>query len=151
MEFKYELDVKIVNESKNPDPSYSTEGSAGMDIRANEAVVIMPGETQMIGTGLFIQLPIGYELQIRSRSGLGSKGIVVAQGVGTIDADYRGEIKVLLRNQNGGDVENAFKVEVGDRICQGVLNFVHRANFIKVKSLDSSDRGTGGFGSSGTK
>jgi dUTP pyrophosphatase len=145
------LDIKIVNQSKNELPTYAYEGSAGMDIKANESVLIMPGETQMIGTGLFMQLPRGYELQIRSRSGLGSKGIVVAQGVGTIDCGYTGEIKVLLRNQNRGGLENAFKVEVGDRICQAILAEIFIAKFEVVTSLDSSERGTGGFGSSGVK
>jgi|TARA_R110002020_G_scaffold106753_5_gene248279 dUTP pyrophosphatase len=139
--------IKIVNKSKkNPNPSYETSDSAGMDIRSNQKVTIKTGTSETIKTGLYIQLPSGYEAQIRSRSGLASKnGIIVLNSPGTIDADYRGEIKIILANLSSAN----FDVKKGDRIAQMVISQYEQAWFEDVKSLDDTDRGSGGFGSTG--
>ena len=140
--------IKIINKSKNPNPSYETSDSAGMDIRSNKKITIKKGSTETIGTGLYIQLPSGYEAQIRSRSGLASKkGVIVLNSPGTIDADYRGEIKIILANLSGKD----FEVKKGDRIAQMVIAQYEQVYFEDVDSLNKTDRGSGGFGSTGIK
>ena len=129
-------------------PSYETEGSAGMDIRAYlaEPVVIEPGRRALIPTGLFMEFEPGYEVQIRARSGLAAKhGIGLVNGVGTIDSDYRGEIKVALINMG----EDAFEVKNGDRIAQMVVAPVVRAEVEPAEELSDTERGKGGFGSTG--
>ena len=144
------IDVKIINTSNNDLPAYSTPQSAGMDLRAylTEPVTLMPGERKLIGTGLYIALPEGYEAQIRPRSGLALKnGITVLNAPGTIDADYRGEIKVILYNASNEE----FIVSSGERIAQMVIAKHEKANFIEVTSLDETERGDGGFGHSGIK
>lgn len=142
------IDVKIINTSNNDLPAYSTPQSAGMDLRAylTEPVTLMPGERKLIETGLYIALPEGYEAQIRPRSGLALKnGITVLNTPGTIDADYRGEIKVILYNASNEE----FIVSSGERIAQMVIAKHEKANFIEVTSLDETERGDGGFGHSG--
>ena len=138
--------IKIINKSKNPNPNYETSDSAGMDIRSNKDITIKPGSCEIINTGLFMQLPSGYEAQIRSRSGLTAKNqVIVLNAPGTIDADYRGEIKIILANFSTED----FDVKKGDRIAQMVIAEYEQAWFEDVKSLDDTDRGSGGFGSTG--
>ncbi|MDG5799373.1 dUTP diphosphatase [Marinilabiliaceae bacterium ANBcel2] len=142
------IDIKVVNKSDNDLPIFSTSNSAGVDIRAflDENILIKPGERVMIPTGLFIELPSGYEAHIRPRSGLAIKnGITVLNSPGTIDADYRGEIKVILINHS----KESFTVNSGDRICQMVINKFESFNWISSESLSNSDRGEGGFGHSG--
>jgi dUTP pyrophosphatase len=144
------MEVKIVNRSGNPLPGYSTPLSAGMDVRANleEPVVLKPLERSLIPTGLFIELPAGYEAQIRPRSGLAlKKGISVVNTPGTIDADYRGEIGIILINLSAED----FVVEHGERICQMVINRFEKIGWSEVESLEDSERGAGGFGHTGNK
>ena len=148
--------VQIVNKSFNPLPTYSTKYSAGMDLRANlkdekgndEVISIAPGERVLIPTGLYIQLPYGYEAQIRPRSGLALKyGITVLNTPGTIDADYRGEIGVILVNLSN----TPFTVEPGERIAQLVFAKYEKADFIEVEELSETERGEGGFGHTGNK
>jgi len=142
------MTIKIVNKSGNPLPSYATEHSAGMDIRAGiaENVVLKPMERRLIPTGLFIELPEGFEAQIRPRSGLALKnGITVLNTPGTIDADYRGEIGVILINLSNDD----FIIEPGERICQMVVNKYESATWMEVADLLTSERGSGGFGHTG--
>jgi len=142
------MNVRIVNKSKHKLPEYSTELSAGMDLRANinEPVVLAPGSRALISTGLYIGLPAGYEAQIRPRSGLAIKsGITVLNSPGTIDADYRGEICVILINLS---TEN-FVINDGDRICQMVIARHERAEWISTDLLDDTSRGNGGFGHTG--
>ncbi|MFH1000277.1 MAG: dUTP diphosphatase [Bacteroidota bacterium] len=144
------MNISIVNHSKHPLPVYETIASAGMDIRAslNEPIELKPFERKLIPTGLFIELPIGFEAQIRPRSGLAFKhGIGVLNSPGTIDADYRGEIKVILINLSN---EN-FSVKDGERIAQMVIARHEKAEWIEVKELNASERGAGGFGSTGKK
>lgn len=144
------IEVKIINKSNNALPAYSSEGSAGMDIRANlvEPIELRPMERTAVPTGLFIELPVGYEAQIRPRSGLALKsGITVLNTPGTIDSDYRGEIKVILANMS----DQSFVINNGDRICQMVIAEYTRANFVEVSELSSTERGEGGFGHSGIK
>jgi len=144
------MKVKIVNCSGNPLPGYGTPSSAGMDLRANleQSVTLKPLERKLIPTGLFMELPEGFEAQIRPRSGLAlKKGITVLNTPGTIDADYRGEIGIILVNLSG----ESFVVENGERICQMVINKVETIQWNQVKSLDESERGDGGFGHTGTK
>lgn len=144
------MEVKIVNNSGNPLPSYETELSAGMDLRAmlSEPVVLKPLERALIGTGLFIELPAGCEAQIRPRSGLAAKkGITVLNTPGTIDADYRGEVKVIMVNLSNDD----YMVEHGDRIAQMVISRHERAELVTVANLGETTRGHGGFGHTGTK
>ena len=140
--------VKIVNESGNPLPAYATEGSAGMDLCAHihESVVLEPLERKLIPTGLFIELPTGYEAQIRPRSGLALKqGITCLNSPGTIDADYRGEIGVILIN-----LSNELQViKTGDRIAQMVIAPVTQISWEPATALTSTSRGAGGFGSTG--
>ncbi|MCQ2265304.1 MAG: dUTP diphosphatase [Bacteroidales bacterium] len=141
---------KIVNKSKNATPTYATAQSAGMDLRANleESVILKPLERAIIPTGLFIELPVGHEAQVRPRSGLAAKhGITVLNTPGTIDADYRGEIKVILINLSNEPVE----IENGERIAQMVIAKHETVQWIEVDELSDTERGAGGFGSSGVK
>jgi dUTP pyrophosphatase len=141
--------VKIINKSSHPLPSYQTSQSAGMDLRANnpEPIVLKPLMRAIVPTGLFIQLPEGYEAQIRPRSGLAAKkGIGLVNSPGTIDADYRGEIGVIVVNLSNED----FTIENGERIAQMVIAKHEVASWQEVESLNESDRGSGGFGSTGT-
>lgn len=142
------MQVKIINHSNNPLPAYSTALSAGMDIRANleQPVILKPLERILVPTGLFIELPVGYEAQIRPRSGLAiKKGITVLNSPGTIDADYRGEIQVILINLSAED----FKIEHGERICQMVIAKHETAGWQVVEILEETARGEGGFGHTG--
>ena len=144
------MKVKIVNKSKHPAPQYATELSAGMDLRANidQPVILGSLDRAMIPTGLFIELPAGYEAQVRPRSGLAAKhGITVTNAPGTIDADYRGEICVLLVNLG----REPFIINPGERIAQMVVARHERVDWVQVESLAESERGAGGFGSTGTK
>ncbi len=144
------MTVKIINKSTHPLPSYETIASAGMDIRAHisEAITLKPMDRAIIKTGLFIELPIGTEAQVRPRSGLAAKkGITVLNSPGTIDADYRGEIGVILVNLS----KEAFTVENGERIAQLVIAKHERADWHKVEELSRTERGAGGFGSTGVK
>lgn len=141
---------KIVNKSKNATPTYATAQSAGMDLRANleESVILKPMERAMIPTGLFIELPVGHEAQVRPRSGLAAKhGITVLNTPGTIDADYRGEIKVILINLSN----EPFEIENGERIAQMVIAKHETVQWEEVEVLSDTERGAGGFGSSGIK
>ena len=143
------MKVKIVNLSKHELPSYSTELSAGMDVRANlDAPVVMKSmERRLIPTGLFIELPKGFEAQIRPRSGMAlKKGISVLNSPGTIDADYRGEIGIILINLSGGDVV----IEDGERICQMIVSKHESIAWEQVETLAETVRGAGGFGHTGT-
>lgn len=140
--------VKIINKSNNQLPAYETASSAGMDLRAfvDADVVLKPFERKLIPTGLFIELPDGYEAQIRPRSGLAIKsGITVLNSPGTIDADYRGEIKVILINLSNED----FTIKSGDRICQMVIAKHEKAEFVEVNEISETERGAGGFGHTG--
>lgn len=144
------MKVKIVNKSKHNLPAYSTGFSAGMDLRANidEPVVLKSLERRLIPTGLFIELPAGYEAQVRPRSGLAFKhGVTVLNTPGTIDADYRGEIGVILVNLSNTD----FVVEDGERICQMVIAKHETVDWEQVEVLNETDRGAGGFGHTGVK
>lgn len=144
------MEVKIVNISGNPLPDYSTPSAAGMDLRANldQPVTLKPMGRKLIPTGLYMELPEGFEAQIRPRSGLAlKKGISVLNTPGTIDADYRGEVGIILVNLSGEE----FVVEHGERICQMVINRVEMIRWNQVESLDQSERGAGGFGHTGTK
>lgn len=150
------MKVQIVNKSSNPLPEYSTEYSAGMDLRANlkdeegndKVISIVPGERVLIPTGLYFSIPYGYEGQIRPRSGLAIKyGITVLNTPGTIDADYRGEICVCLINHS----KHSFKVHHGDRIAQIIFSKVEQAILVEVSELVNTKRGTGGFGHTGIK
>lgn len=142
------MKVKIVNQSSWPVPTYATEKSAGMDLKANitEPVTLEPLERAMIPTGLFIALPDGTEAQVRPRSGLAAKhGISVLNSPGTIDADYRGEIKVILVNLSN----EAFVINPGERIAQMVIARYEKVEWDEVELLDETERGAGGFGSTG--
>lgn len=142
------MEVKIVNKSKNPLPTYSTEHSSGVDLRANldEDIILKPLERKLISTGLYIALPEGTEAQIRPRSGLAIKhGISVLNTPGTIDADYRGEVKIILINLSNED----FTITHGDRICQMIISKYEKVDFSLVEELDETIRGEGGFGHSG--
>lgn len=144
------MTIKIINKSQHPLPNYETIASAGMDIRANleTAVTLNPLERAIIKTGLFIELPIGYEAQVRPRSGLAAKkGITVLNSPGTVDADYRGEIGVILVNLSN----ETFIVENGERIAQLIIAKHERADWIEVQELTETSRGEGGFGSTGVK
>lgn len=142
------MQVKIVNKSNNPLPNYSTSSSAGMDLRANleEEIVLKPLERILVPTGLFIELPVGYEAQIRPRSGLALKtGITVLNTPGTIDADYRGEIGIILINLSNEE----FVIKHGERICQMVIAAHETVSWDKVELLEKTERGAGGFGHTG--
>lgn len=144
------MQVNIINRSKHKLPEYATALSAGMDLRANidGPIVLKPMERRLIPTGLFISLPRGYEAQVRPRSGLAiKKGVTVLNSPGTIDADYRGEIGVILINLSGED----FIIEDGERIAQMVIARYEQIDWNAVDTLDETERGTGGFGHSGKK
>jgi len=143
-------EVRIINKSHHPLPQYATPQSAGMDLRANleEPVVIEPMQRKLIPTGLYIALPQGYEAQVRPRSGLAlKKGITVLNSPGTVDADYRGELGVLLINLSN----ESFTVNDGERIAQMVIAKHEQAELITVKELDATERGEGGYGHTGVK
>jgi dUTP pyrophosphatase len=143
------MQIRIINKSKLPLPKYETSASAGMDVRANidHPITLAPLERSLVKTGLFVEIPIGYEIQVRPRSGLAfKKGITVLNSPGTIDADYRGEIGVLLVNLSA----EPFVIEDGERIAQLVLASHEHASWQEVKILENSERGQGGFGSTGT-
>uniref|UniRef100_UPI00404AECA9 dUTP diphosphatase n=1 Tax=Gelidibacter sp. TaxID=2018083 RepID=UPI00404AECA9 len=144
------MTIKIINKSNHELPNYETIASAGMDLRANlsESRILKPLERSIVGTGLFIELPIGYEAQVRPRSGLAAKkGITVLNSPGTIDADYRGEIGVILVNLSNDD----FEIVNGERIAQLVIAKHERAEWQQVTELSETSRGEGGFGSTGVK
>ena len=145
-----QVQVNIVNQSTNPLPSYATSGAAGMDIRANleSPVTLQPLERYLVPTGLFIELPDGYEAQVRPRSGLAIKqGITCLNSPGTVDCDYRGELKVILINLSN----TAQVIEHGDRIAQIVIAKAEQAELLLVQQLNESVRGAGGFGHTGVK
>jgi dUTP pyrophosphatase len=148
------LKINFINKSNNPDPTYEKDGDSGFDIRAfiEKPIEIEPGHRALIQTGLYFEIPSGYELQVRSRSGLALKnGIMVLNSPGTVDSGYRGEIGVILYNT---DKSAPFYIHNGDRIAQGVIAAVQTMNktkFIKTTSLSESSRGAGGFGSTGVK
>jgi dUTP pyrophosphatase len=145
---KERMKINIVNKSNNPLPMYETEFSAGVDLRAfiQSEITLKPMERQLIPTGLYISLPVGYEAQVRPRSGLAIKsGVTVLNTPGTIDSDYRGEIKVILINFSDTD----FVVKNGDRIAQMVIAKHERADWQPVQDLDATERGSGGFGHTG--
>ena len=142
------INVKIINKSDHPTPSYETAASAGMDLRANlaEPILLEPMQRAIVKTGLFIALPPGYEAQIRPRSGLAAKfGITVLNSPGTIDADYRGEIGVILANLS----DKSFSINDGDRIAQMIIAAYAHTKWEEVDVLDETKRGQGGFGSTG--
>jgi len=144
------MQIKIINKSQHSLPAYETIASAGMDLRAQieEPIVLKPLDRAIVKTGLFIELPIGYEAQVRPRSGLAAKkGITVLNSPGTVDADYRGEIGVILVNLSHED----FTIENGERIAQLVIAKHERAEWIEVEELSETSRGAGGFGSTGVK
>ncbi len=149
LDFKF-MKIKIVNRSKHALPEYKTKASAGMDIRANldETVTLRPLERKLIPTGLYIELPVGYEAQIRPRSGLAlNEGLGILNSPGTIDADYRGEIGIIVVNLSN----NLIAIEDGERVCQMVIQKVEQAEWIELKELSDSERGEGGFGHTGKK
>ena len=144
------MQIKIINKSNHELPHYETIASAGMDLRANisESRILKPLERSIVGTGLFIELPIGIEAQVRPRSGLAAKkGVTVLNTPGTIDADYRGEIGVILVNLSNEE----FTINNGERIAQLVIAKHERAEWVEVEELSETDRGEGGFGSTGVK
>lgn len=143
------MKIHIVSRSHHPLPTYETESSAGMDLRANldEAVVLKPLERTLIPTGLFIELPVGFEAQIRPRSGMAlKKGISLVNAPGTIDADYRGEIKLIVINLSNQEVT----IEDGERVAQMIISQHEKAEWVQVDALQETTRGTGGFGHTGS-
>ena len=144
------IKVKIINKSNNPTPSYSTEDSAGMDVRAfvENPITLHPLERVLVPTGLYMELPQGYQCEIRPRSGLAlKKGITVLNTPGTIDADYRGEVGVILINLSN----EPFVINNGERLCQMVIMNYTKAQWLEVDELSDTERGTGGFGHTGVK
>lgn len=144
------MKIKVVNKSKHPLPHYATTQSAGMDLRANldEPIILKPLDRTLVKTGIFMELPVGYEAQVRPRSGLAfKKGITVLNTPGTIDADYRGEVGVILVNLSNED----FVVEDGERVAQMVIAKHEQPSWEEVEELIETERGTGGFGSTGVK
>jgi len=144
------MQIKIINTSQHELPNYETIASAGMDLRANliEPICLKPLERALVKTGLFIELPVGFEAQVRPRSGLAfKKGLTVLNSPGTVDADYRGEIGVILVNLSNEE----FVIENGERIAQLVIAKHERAEWLEVKELSETSRGAGGFGSTGVK
>jgi len=142
------LNVKVINRSKHALPHYATDLSAGMDLKANleDGIILQPGERALIPTGIFIELPAGFEAQVRPRSGLSLKhGVTVLNAPGTIDADYRGEVGVILINLG----EKAFAVEDGERVAQLVVAPYIQVKWDQSETLGETERGTGGFGSTG--
>jgi dUTP pyrophosphatase len=144
------MTINIINKSQHALPNYETIASAGMDLRANltQPITLQPLERTIVKTGLFIELPIGYEAQVRPRSGLAAKnGVTVLNAPGTVDADYRGEIGVILVNLSN----DPFVIENGERIAQLIIAKHERAEWIEVQELTETSRGAGGFGSTGVK
>jgi len=144
------MNIKIVNNSKHPLPKYETDASAGMDLRANldNPVLLKPMQRVLVPTGLFIEIPMGFEAQVRPRSGLAiKKGLTVLNTPGTIDSDYRGEVMVILVNLSAED----FVINDGERVAQMVIARHETASWIEVDGLQKSDRGAGGFGHTGNK
>ena len=144
------MKIKIINKSKHELPSYASNGAAGMDLRANldMPIILKSLERTLVPTGLFLEIPLGFEAQVRPRSGLAFKnGLTVLNSPGTIDADYRGEIKVILVNLSNQD----FTINDGERVAQMVVAKHEQAQWIEVEQLIETDRGAGGFGSTGTK
>jgi dUTP pyrophosphatase len=144
------MKVLVINKSNNELPAYETIGSAGLDIRAfiEESIILKPLERKLIKTGLFLEIPVGYEAQVRPRSGFALKnGVTVLNSPGTIDADYRGEVGVILINLSQENVE----IHTGDRIAQLVFAKVEQAEWNEVETLSETERGAGGFGSTGKK
>ena len=144
------MKIKIINKSSHALPGYGTIASAGMDLRANidAPITLKPLERTIVPTGLFLELPVGYEAQVRPRSGLAAKkGITVLNAPGTVDADYRGEVGVILVNLSSED----FVIENGERVAQMVIAKHERAEWEEVEILSETDRGAGGFGSTGTQ
>ena len=144
------MKVRVINQSNHPLPEYKTDGSAGMDLRANssEPIILKPMQRTLVPTGIFMELPQGYEGQVRPRSGLAYKhGVTVANAPGTIDSDYRGELKVILVNLSNEE----FTIHDGDRIAQLILAKHNWIEWKEVDSLDDTTRGEGGFGHTGTK
>ncbi|MBF1294915.1 dUTP diphosphatase [Parvimonas micra] len=142
------MEIKIINRSKNENPSYATDGSSGFDLRANldEDLIIKPMQRIAVPTGIYIEIPLGYEGQIRARSGMSLKhGITMANGVGTIDSDYRGELKVLIVNISNQD----YVIKNNDRIAQMIITKYERVDFKLVEELSDTDRNNGGFGHTG--
>ena len=142
------MQIKVINDSKHPLPEYQTAFSAGLDLRAEleNPIILAPLERKLIGTGLFIELPVGYEAQIRPRSGLAYKhGLTVLNSPGTIDADYRGEIKVLLVNLS----HEPFTIKDGERIAQMVIARHEQIQWVESQDLTQTERGAGGYGSTG--
>ena len=142
------MNIKIINKSKHEIPTYETKGSAGMDLRANleESIILKPLDRVIVKTGLFIALPVGFEAQVRPRSGLAAKkGITVLNAPGTIDSDYRGEIGVILVNISNEE----FHIKDGERIAQLVIAKHERITWTEVEKLSETERNTGGFGSTG--
>ncbi len=152
VETSSKIDISFVNESDNQDPDWETSGSAGFDLRASENGSIGPNDFKVVPTGLFFDLPENFEIQVRPRSGLAAKkGVTVLNSPGTIDSDYTGEIKVILINHG----KNTFDIAKGDRIAQAVITTVTAKNIIKLNKVSKiekdTERGTGGFGSTGVK
>ena len=144
------MQIKVINTSQHPLPAYETYASAGVDLRANltDVIILKPLGRTLVKTGIFIEIPEGYEAQVRPRSGLAlKKGITVLNSPGTIDADYRGEIGVILINLSNED----FVIENGERIAQLVFSSVEQAQWLEVEMLSETHRGDGGFGSTGIK
>jgi dUTP pyrophosphatase len=144
------MQIKVINTSQHPLPTYETTASAGVDLRANltETITLKPLERTLVKTGVFLEIPEGYEAQVRPRSGLAlKKGVTVLNSPGTIDADYRGEVGVILINLSNED----FVIENGERIAQLVFAKVEQAQWLEVKTLSDTTRGEGGFGSTGVK
>ena len=142
------MNVQIINKSKHATPTYETNGAAGMDLRANidASITLKPLERAIVKTGLFIALPVGFEAQVRPRSGLAAKqGVTVLNAPGTVDADYRGEIGVILVNLSNEE----FTINDGERIAQLIIAKHERINWTKVNVLSETERGSGGFGSTG--
>ncbi len=142
------MNVQIINKSKHATPNYETQSAAGMDLRANieKEITLKPLERAIVKTGLFIALPVGFEAQVRPRSGLAAKkGITVLNSPGTVDADYRGEIGIILVNLSNDD----FIINDGERIAQLIIAKHERVNWVEVTVLDETARGAGGFGSTG--
>lgn len=142
--------IKVINKSKHQLPQYSTEASAGMDLRANleSDILLKPMERALVPTGLFLEIPVGFEAQIRPRSGLAVKnGITILNSPGTIDADYRGEVCIILVNLS----KDNFVIKDGERICQMVIAKHEKAEWLSVEALISTERGVGGFGHTGKK
>ena len=144
------MKINIINQSKHALPSYQTNASAGMDLRANleKSIILNPLQRALIPTGLYLELPVGYEAQIRPRSGLAYKhGISIVNSRGTIDADYRGELKVLLVNLS----DQSFTIEDGERIAQMVIAKHETIEWLEATTLSETERGSGGYGSTGLK